>query len=256
MKSAVFEEYLEKVRNAYEYNKTGFPKDCDTFEDTDNCFLDAIDNDSPIFFEAGVTKGCILSTDETNYVLKVPFCQAWNDWDDEYDQFEGAFMVNKETGEFIFDNGNFNYCYLEAYLSDVFIKEGLGDCICKEELFEDIDGFPIYIQERATISYGEEEYDRSYYDANGKYAIKYRYSEEERDNYISSTDKKYKKFATEFALDFINYHGLDKFIKVIDIIDRFGVNDMHHTNYGYIGDRPVLIDYSGYRETDRRDEEA
>ena len=55
------------------------------------------------------------------------------------------------------------------------------------------------------------------------------------------------------ASNLFKYKGLEFFgeeiLKQLDrFIDTYGINDLHTSNVGYIGNRPVLIDYSGYFE--------
>ena len=41
--------------------------------------------------------------------------------------------------------------------------------------------------------------------------------------------------------------------RLIEVLDACGVNDLHCGNWGYIGDRLVMIDYAGYGSKNERD---
>ena len=48
--------------------------------------------------------------------------------------------------------------------------------------------------------------------------------------------------------DFLEFFGEEILKQLNKFIDAYGINDLHTSNVGYIGNRPVLIDYSGYFE--------
>ena len=243
MKSKIFDEYLDLARNSYEYNNYPFPYNEDCFCSEYCCCLTDLDTEDigrlGLEFDNGATKGCILSDLEDRYVLKVPFHSAYSYDEDIEIEFNNAYVVNWVTGELISSNTNDDYCFIEKYMSDTFIEAGLGDCICKVELYGDIDGHPIYIQEKATEQ-------ASCHSSSHSYEECKEFVESMKSSY--NKEKYYSTFEDEWAIDFIEYHGEDKYIKMIDILAASGINDLHYGNYGYIDDKPVLIDYSGYRE--------
>ena len=50
----------------------------------------------------------------------------------------------------------------------------------------------------------------------------------------------------DWAVDFIAYHGENDMEYLDSFLYEYGINDIHDGNVGYIGDRPVIFDYSGY----------
>ena len=67
----------------------------------------------------------------------------------------------------------------------------------------------------------------------------------------STTSEKCKQlgvgcFNSCWLSDFLDYFGEDIFQKFMKFIDKQNIGDLHSDNIGYIGNRPVLIDYSGY----------
>lgn len=244
MKSKIFDEYLDLVRESYEYNGYPFPENCDCFGYNSPycCMTDLKDEDLSrlkLDFECGASKGCVLSKYEKKYVLKVPFLNIYDEDEGREIDFNNAYLINPATNQYIFSNNRDDYCYLEKYMSDVFVKSGLGNCICKVESYGDIDGHPLYIQERATEFENTHSSTRSIDECKDFVeTMKSSYGEE----------KYFLTFEDEWAMDFVDYHGEDKYVQMIDILAAYGVNDLHLGNYGYVNDRPVLIDYSGYKD--------
>ena len=52
----------------------------------------------------------------------------------------------------------------------------------------------------------------------------------------------------EFLGYMINYYGKEKVLTLCNFLNQNRLNDFHSSNVGFIGDRPVLIDYSGFYE--------
>ena len=106
------------------------------------------------------------------------------------------------------DNG-WDYCEAEANKYKRAEEEGLAQCFAKTKKIGDIDGYPIYMQELADI---------------------------------------YKSimFNLEWLSDAFHYYGEKVFHKLLEFIRTVGINDLHDGNIGYIGNRPVLVDYSSF----------
>ena len=45
-----------------------------------------------------------------------------------------------------------------------------------------------------------------------------------------------------------NYYGEEKFEIILNFLNENGINDLHNGNWGFIGERPVIFDYSGFHE--------
>lgn len=203
---------------------------------------------SPLTWDSGATKLVIIPNEE-NYVIKIPFegsdecscdcsavceccdcsvCMYSNRWDCSQIQsasrssYSGAPTAN-----------GWDYCAAELLNYEAAEDEDLADCFAKVELICTIHSHPIYKQEKAEL----------YSDHNHKY--------EEGDERTSSTREYCNRnnihiFNLIWQSDFIDYFGFEKFNAFMDFINNSSINDLHCGNVGYIGDRPVLIDYSGF----------
>ena len=53
-------------------------------------------------------------------------------------------------------------------------------------------------------------------------------------------------FNMEWLSDAFHFYGEKIFHKLLEFIRTVGINDLHDGNIGYIGNRPVLVDYSSF----------
>lgn len=181
----------------------------------------------------GISKAVIIFED-CQEVLKIPFSGYEEEEDDEenenevhfrFYEFEGAWYADKTDG--------WDYCRKEAYLSRESVAYGVEDCFAQERKIGEICGYPIYAQEKAV--------------SLGKSGLKTTYSAEQ----VTSTrrlcdDNAYWCFNAQWLTAFIEYHGKEKLEAFYNFIDDYDIGDLHDDNIGYIGDRPVIIDYSNY----------
>ena len=217
--------HKEEINEILDALKNGVYEDLDEsqfYYDVVQPFADSYTK--PYQYDTGATKGVLLFKD-LGFVIKIPFCRNSDTYDEYYeccDYFTGADA----------DNG-WDYCEAEAYKYNRAELEGLNECFAKCEKIAEIDGYPIYIQEYAEI---------------------YRFMEdktphnEEETSQVSSicNSKGFYIFNLDWLSDVFYYFGEKVFYKLLDFIDLVGINDLHDKNIGYIGDRPVLVDYSSY----------
>ena len=220
-----FPEFLgeDNVEDFIE-NKTHFPE---TFKFTWNM---------------GASKLVILPCGE-DFVIKIPFNAQY--FDDEIDTEAGE--VLSEGGwecftsyEYDSENMDFdgNYCGREADISDIAAAEDLEECFAITECVGRCRGYLIYKQARATTILADVLDEKS--DS---------LSIEERKSIRDKCDNMgVYGFNIYWLKDFLEFFG-EEILKQLDrFIDTYGINDLHTSNVGYIGNRPVLIDYSGYFE--------
>ena len=99
------------------------------------------------------------------------------------------------------------------------------------------------MQEKA-VSFNDYYYDEEsdhYSEDESKYTDEQRNSTKEK-----CKENKISNFNNLWLTDFIQYYGADMFVKFSQFIRNNNINDLHDGNIGYIGNRPVLIDYSGW----------
>lgn len=179
----------------------------------------------------GISKAVIVFED-CQEVLKIPFSGYEEEEEDvsgevlfHFYEFDGAgYADNLEA---------WDYCRKESYLSRESAAYGVEDCFAQERKVGEICGYPIYAQEKA-ISLGRHG-SRRYYSAEQ----------------VTSTrrlcdDHSYWCFNAQWLTAFIEYHGKEKLEAFYAFLSDYDIEDLHDDNLGYIGDRPVIIDYSNY----------
>lgn len=182
----------------------------------------------PFDYATGATKG-VLIFEQLGFVIKIPFCR--NSEDCEYNSAYGEYKCCYFTGADT-DNG-WDYCEAEANKYKRAEEEGLAQCFAKTKKIGDIDGCPIYMQELADI-YKSIDYQSSH--------------TEEDSRQVSSicNSNNFYMFNIEWLSDAFHYYGEKVFHKLLEFIRTVGINDLHDGNIGYIGNRPVLVDYSSF----------
>lgn len=168
---------------------------------------------------SGATKG-VLIFEQFNFVIKIPFncnCDA-------------------ETLLGADDSGpGWNYCEVEEIKCEKAEIFGVGDCFAKTIQVGEIFGYPIYAQEYAKV-----------YTDEGSPSPKKSNEELERvEDMCEGIGECFNRIWLSDALDFF---GEKVFYGLLSFIDDYDISDLHDANIGYIGMRPVLIDYSSFND--------
>lgn len=69
--------------------------------------------------------------------------------------------------------------------------------------------------------------------------ISRQFSKADQNGYKRELDELWAKTA-------VSLHGKRKCIALCDFVKKYHINDLHRSNIGYIGIKPVLLDFSGY----------
>jgi hypothetical protein len=159
----------------------------------------------------------------------------------EYGATRGAFIpcVGSDfVFKFDFDKLEENYCRREA---DIYLDasmKNLDKYFASINFYATLNNTPVYIQEYVD----ETCWDRSV-----------EVSKEEIDKVVTLCNKtSYSKTADIspcWILDFIKLYGEDELLRLFLFLEEEGVNDLHDRNVGYIHNKPVLFDYSGFYES-------
>ena len=197
--------------------------------DSDNLF------DGDYIYEYGASKLVIIPLTDDNFVIKIPYTGNWRSTGSYYDD-SGNIYHSSECEYRNFENAitkesDWDYCALEAERYEKAKKAGLASCFAETRILGYVKEYPIYVQEKAiTLS---------------KCHKKHTHSEKERT--ITSNICKNFYLHEDWLTDFRLYYGKAFLIKFIDFIKENGWNnDLVSRNIGYIKERPVLIDYSGF----------
>jgi len=228
-------ELPENVKNFLsDLEKKGIPDDFSYIKACD--LLEPLAHYYDVGFFTGVSKAVIVF-DNFDKVIKIPFhgyVEQYYDSDEE--EYEDVFCPFEGADS---DYDCRDYCDAECEIWLKANEAGLGKYFCKEERLMDIDGYPIYIQEKAV----------TYSDAIYYAGLDHFHTEKER----TKTEKKCEKNSfsaykvnPDWLTDFINCYGEEEFKKFMGFLYDEMIGDFHTENIGYVGNRPVLIDFSDY----------
>lgn len=138
------------------------------------------------------------------------------------------------------NTSRFDYCNVEAELCQKAKAHNLQKMFAFSEMYASVGTVKIYKQEKVS-----------------EIAAR-RYSQRERQFSrveMATIQELYKD--TDFyitcepwLLDALDYYGVGDTARLMMFLKHYKVNDLHNENVGYIGDRPILLDYSGYRGPD------
>ena len=191
----------------------------------DNCFYEQViqpfkENYKHTFsYETGATKGVLIFPD-LDFVIKIPF--TYNSDDDE---LCGA----DDSGP------GWNYCEVEEIKCQKAKIFGVEGCFAETILVGEICNYPIYAQEKATV-----------FTQGGSPSPKK--SDEEYDRIEDMCDGMAECFNRVWLSDAFDYFGEKTFYELLSFIDEYDISDLHDANIGYIGMRPVLVDYSSFND--------
>lgn len=168
-------------------------------------------------YDYGATKG-VLIFKELGFVVKIPFpCSS----DCE---FCGA---DCESG--------WDYCEVETEKFKMAKENALTECFAETKFVAFINGHPIYMQEYANM-----------YMHDGSSSNHTPVDEEKVENICEEND--YECFNKMWLSDVLNYFGESIFYKLMNFIHDTEIRDLHGGNLGYIGMRPVLVDYASFND--------
>ena len=258
---AHFGSYKEEEKDYYEFDNDD--------EGEVNYLAKAFSNsfETNVRYFTGASKA-VFDNPERDYVIKIPF----NGGEREY-----SYGYPDENGEICYDSkyrfekfeyadndsgvgSSWDYCEQEAIIYNRAVALGIGDMFAGTIKIADVHNYPIYASERAE-SYSHVDFgstsssetvrniftpiNHNYPADSDLYKIGEQFIEEcEETEEFSSPDR----MNLEFLGYMINYYGKGKVRTLCEFLFENRLNDFHSSNIGFIGDRPVLIDYSGFFE--------
>lgn len=207
-------------------------EDCSSFKDTsltesyfyEDIFIYLKDQNN-LKYRHGASRA-VLVPRETNYVIKIPFVGCFEeDWEEEdyvFSSFEGA-----ED-----DENDWNYCLKEIHIYEKAEAANVEKVFLKTTYEGDINNFPIYSQPKVSTFVEDEGVTCS--------------NEELDFTRAKVREKNFKVFSPIWLFHAFNYYGDDYIFRLLSFIKEEEISDLHSGNLGWVGDRPVIVDYAGF----------
>lgn len=159
---------------------------------------------------------------------------------------------------------DWNYCEIEEVLFKEAKKKGVGKFFAQTILIGDVNGYPVYVQERGRVfdlrderplseKEKREGYQRQYSDiftmemqTNYWHELIDIYKEYCKENHCRCRDYMLRQLPDMWLVDFYLYWGAKNLHKLLVFLDEYYIDDFHNENVGYINHIPVIIDYSSF----------
>lgn len=204
----------------YNLLKNTFLEENCYFTDADFFSIASVISDKTLDFQSGVSKFVIIP-DDKDFVIKIPFTGI--EEEGYYEEFQ--------CGEC--EARPWDYCMTEVLRYEEAAKTVFKRCFAECQFLGYFNGFPIYIQEKC-ITYEDKNWGKNTDQEKLKTSKACNYQ------YCANLD-----WLTDFRL----YYGEEMLRNFLIFLEkRYWNDDLRNSNIGYINNRPVLIDYSGFME--------
>ena len=191
--------------------------------------LQALDDN--FILASGVSKVAIIPK-EKNYVIKIPY----------YGKYRKSNGIKCFDPYFSSISKSSDYCKSEEIIYNKAKAKGLDTFFAEIEQIGKIKSIPIYVQRKAVIfedvyyPEDDEEENLNEHEISIFKTITTKYSDLVEDEYLPISWMK----------DFICSYGELAFDKLYNFLSDNNIQDLHSENIGYICERPVLVDFSGF----------
>ena len=191
--------------------------------------LQALDDN--FILASGVSKVAIIPK-EKNYVIKIPY----------YGKYRKSNGIKCFDPYFSSISKSSDYCKSEEIIYNKAKANGLDTFFAEIEQIGKIKSIPIYVQRKAVIfedvyyPEDDEEENLNEHEISIFKTITTKYSDLVEDEYLPISWMK----------DFIFSYGELAFDKLYNFLSDNNIQDLHSENIGYISERPVLVDFSGF----------
>lgn len=180
--------------------------------------------------ETGASK-LVIIPDGANYVIKIPFNGMWEERFDDEEEEEYTDFYKFEGASY---GDGWDYCLNELIIYRLSKTYNINEVFVKTKYLGSINNYPIYIQERAvTFCESDKRREKTLKDIDIK---------------TEDTCRKHNfyTFNKKWLSDALEYYGEKKLDKIISFLSNNNIGDLHNSNIGYVGNRPVLIDFSDF----------
>lgn len=197
----------------------------------------------------GVSKCVFLFDDFPDIVVKIPFTGAgFEDEDNEdedeeehdlYEDYSGASMC---CGNHRLER-DWDYCEAEEQIYQDAALAGVSDFFAETACIGMIDNHPIYVQERASVYYDHYKSYQALYTSCQITKICLRIASKSGG---SLTFEDCWTVNRIWLAEFAKVWGDQAAVKLLNFLKIEEVEDLHSENLGFIGGKPVIIDYSSF----------
>ena len=191
--------------------------------------LQALDDN--FILASGVSKVAIIPKGK-NYVIKIPY----------YGKYRKSNGIKCFDPYFSSISKSSDYCKSEEIIYNKAKANGLDTFFAEIEQIGKIKSIPIYVQRKAVIfedvyyPEDDEEENLNEHEISIFKTITTKYSDLVEDEYLPISWMK----------DFICSYGEFASDKLYNFLSDNNIQDLHSENIGYICERPVLVDFSGF----------
>lgn len=147
----------------------------------------------------------------------------YQEWEEELQEYTGAVNSNDASD---------NYCATEEELYQKAKENGVEEFFLETKCIGTYEGIPIYIQPKVE---------------SGMYGTGVTPSKDSEAIYKAYKETELGVFDNYFGAMIIEFYGEIKSLKLFNFIKEQNINDLHAGNCGFMGNAPVIFDYSGYR---------
>ena len=165
----------------------------------------------------------VIIPNGANYVFKIPFNSAYNT----------THRFNLANGD---EKRSWDYCLTESLVYIQAKRANLHSLFASERMVGEINNHPIYIQQKAITledAYKIEDFDNILWDLPRE---KSRQIQREVGYSLNS----------RWLAAAIKWYGENRVRRLLFFLSDNELCDFHEKNIGFIGSRPVLIDYSSF----------
>lgn len=211
---------------------------CDT---VDEDVLNYLPKDFDYTWSVGASKIAIIPNKE-DYVIKLPLKGKYygEEEEEDFENFDRFYVPGLP------ESHEYDHCARELELYSKAKKEHVSSILLKNTYIGEVGGEPVYIQKKAVTfcNYYKKEIDddeklKSVHTKEEAESMKRSYKKS--NVWIRNTGNRFNVW----LIDVHKYYGEKQFIKILQFIDNY-IDDLHSGNIGYIGDRPVIIDYASF----------
>ena len=198
-------------------------------------FIDSLNSEirNKYHFDNGISKLVLIPIDENkDYVIKIPYNGCYeNGYNEESHFYEAMFceFYGSESSERMWD-----YCASEQIRYSVAKENNLNQYLAETKMICFIGTRPIYIQEKCTV----------FSQTSHK-----TYSLEEHKKTYSLCGDDADRINPDWLTSFLYTYGEEEAKKFVDFIHKLDWDDdLRSDNLGFLNNKPVVIDYSGFWE--------